>query len=292
MTEPPKPRERSAYTPEDVALVESACLTVAVALGEFLDRLCIVGGIVPVLLIDRQVEGDEGGTHPGTNDLDVALAIALIREGDYTEIRRRLAQEDFEPDTNEAGNPTPQRWTLEGLNVTVDFLLPKLPDHPPERRIQPLEGDFAAFIMPGLDVAFDERVEVRLRGTTLRGEKVERTVPVCGPGAFTILKALAFDGRGAPKDAYDLVYVLRGWPAGATDIADRLASHAERYPDVVEKALRILARDFEDPETIGPRRVVEFDGALVEDPDAAAADAHGFVDDLLRACRERGLDFG
>src|SRR4051812_39338447 len=117
MTEPPKPRERSSYTPEDLALVESACLTVAVALGEFLDRMCIVGGIVPVLLIDRQVEGDEGGTHPGTNDLDVALAMALIREGDYTEIRRRLAQEDFEPDTNEAGNPTPQCWTLEGLNV-------------------------------------------------------------------------------------------------------------------------------------------------------------------------------
>ncbi|HEV3002260.1 MAG TPA: hypothetical protein VGW75_16070 [Solirubrobacteraceae bacterium] len=261
----------------------------AVALGEFLDRLCIVGGIVPVLLIDRHGEGDEAGTHPGTNDLDVALAIALVRDGDYTEITRRLAQEGFEPDTNDAGNPTPQRWTLPGLDVTVDFLLPQLPDHPPERRIQPLDGDFAAFIMPGLDVVFDERVEVALRGTTLRGEKVERTVPVCGPGAFTILKALAFDGRGAPKDAYDLVYVLRGWSRGVAEVADRLAAHAERRPKLVAKALRILARDFADPGMIGPRRVVEFDGALVEDADAAAADAHGYVDDLLRAGRKRRL---
>ena len=32
---------------------------------------------------------------------------------------------------------------------------------------------------------------------------------MCGPGAFVVLKALAFRDRGEPKDAYDLVYVLR-----------------------------------------------------------------------------------
>lgn len=292
MTEPPKPRERSAYRPEDLELVESACLTVAAALGKFLDRLCIVGGLVPVLLIDRQSETPESGTHPGTNDLDVALAIALVREGEYTEIRRRLAQEHFKPDRNEAGNETPQRWTLPGLNVTIDFLLPKQPEHPDDRRIQPLEGDFAAFIMPGLEVAFRERIEVPLAGTTLGGEKIERNVPVCGPGAFTILKALAFDGRVAPKDAYDLHYVLRGWPEGVGDVADRLVEHAGRDEELVAKALEILARDFADPETIGSRRVVEFDGDLIEDPEAAAADVYGLVDDLLRACRGRELPKG
>jgi len=291
MVEPPKPRERSGYRPEETALVEAACLTVAVALGEFLDGLCVVGGLAPVLLIDRQAhpgpEG-EGDTHPGTNDLDIALAIALLRDGRYTEISRRLAQEDFRPDENEQGNATPQRWRLDGLNVTIDFLLPKLPGHPPEQRVQALDGNFAAFITPGLEVAFDERLEVPILGKTLKGEKVERTIPVCGPAAFVLLKALAFNGRGANKDAYDLVYVIRRWPAGVADIADRIANHAERHPAVTADALGYLARDFADPLTIGPLRVVEFEGD-VEDPAAAAADAHGHVDDLLRACRRREL---
>src|SRR3712207_3426423 len=160
MADPAKPRDRSGYTPEETQLVESACLTVAVALGELLDRLCVVGGIVPVLLIDRQVDPEEADPdefHPGTNDLDVALGIALLHEEEYAEISKRLAHEGFGPDENDDGNPTPQRWTLEGVNVTIDFLIPTLPGHPPEKRVQPLQGDFAAYITPGLDVAFEER---------------------------------------------------------------------------------------------------------------------------------------
>jgi len=286
-----KPRDRSGYTPDGTQLVESACLTVAVALGELLDQLCVVGGIVPVLLIDRQAGeyANPDDFHPGTNDLDVALGIALLHEEEYTEISRRLAGEGFGPDENEDGNPTPQRWKLEGVNVTVDFLIPTLPGHPPEKRVQPLQSNFAAYITPGLDVAFDERVEVDILGTTLKGEKVRRTIPVCGPGAFVILKALAFRGRGFPKDAYDLVYVIRRWPGGAANIADRIAAHPERHGDVDEKALGILADDFGEPDLIGITRAVDFEGEVVDDRDAAAADVHGYVDDLLRACRDRGL---
>lgn len=291
MPEPPKPRERSGYAPEETALVESTCLTAAVALGELLDRLCIVGGLVPLLLIDRQGHGpeEEDARHPGTNDLDVGLGLALLRSEEYAQVGERLAQEGFGPGRNARGNETPQTWRLDGLNVAIDFLVPRLPGHDDGRRVQALDGHFAAFVTPGLEVAFDERVEVTIRGETLRAEKVERTIPVCGPAAFVLLKALAFGGRGAPKDAYDLQYVLSRWPGGIEDVADRLAAHAERQPAVTEKALVVLARDFADPETVGVRRIVEFDGDLVEDADAAAADAHGRVDDLLRACRARGV---
>ena len=37
-------------------LVEATCLTVAVTLGALMDRLCIVGGLVPSLLIEAGVE--------------------------------------------------------------------------------------------------------------------------------------------------------------------------------------------------------------------------------------------
>ncbi len=59
--------------------------------------------------------------------------------------------------------------------------------------------------------------------------------------------------------------------------------------DMSAQALSALGNDFRLPESIGPRRTAEFDGEPGEDLDAAA-DAHGYIDDLLRSCRRRGLE--
>jgi hypothetical protein len=289
MAQPPKPRHRDGYTREETELVESACLTLAVTLGAFMDRLCIVGGLVPSLLIDHEVGPDPetGDGHPGTNDLDVALSVVLLDEGHYVEISRRLRREGFEPDENEAGNATPQRWKLADLNVTVDFLLPPIPGAEKGGRVHALEGDFGALIAPGLELVSEEREEVEVAGTTFKGERAMRKVPACGPGAFVVLKSLAFADRGEPKDVFDLVYVLRRWPAGIADIVERLAGHANEHRAVVGDALEKLASDFAAPDSIGPLRVVEFEGAVGDDD--AVADAHGFVADLLDLCCARGL---
>lgn len=132
--------------------------------------------------------------------------------------------------------------------------------------------------------------KVELNGHTLKGERARRTVPVCGPAAFIVLKALAFGDRAEPKDAYDLVYVIRHSPGrGGAAIAERLASHAERHAVIVTRALELLQRDFDAPDGIGARRAAEFTIANSTELDDAAADAHGFVDDLLRMTRDRGL---
>lgn len=47
-----KPRHRSGYGQDELEQVKAACLTVAVTLGAYLDDVCIVGGLVPALLID------------------------------------------------------------------------------------------------------------------------------------------------------------------------------------------------------------------------------------------------
>jgi predicted nucleotidyltransferase len=291
MVPPAKPRHRSGYTPEETEQVKSVCLTVAVTLGALIGELCVVGGLVPSLLIDQRIgpDPDTGDMHPGTNDLDVGLAIGLLNDKQYAEISHRLRQEGFAPDRNENGNPTPQRWKLADFSVTVDFLLPPIPGAVTGGRIHKLEGDFGALIAPGLELAFDERHELTMSGRTLKGETVRRRIPVCGPAAFVVLKSLAFADRGEPKDAYDLIYVLRRWPGGIADVADRLASHAEKHSRTVQEALGKLANDFAAIDNHGPRRAAAFQGGGRESLDEAAADAHGYVDDLLRACRERGL---
>ncbi|MGH2853714.1 MAG: hypothetical protein ACRDLF_05935 [Solirubrobacteraceae bacterium] len=69
----------------------------AVTLGALMDRLCIVGGLAPSLLVDRQANAVPSGEagHAGTNDLDIGLAVALLDEQQYSEISRRLHQEGF-----------------------------------------------------------------------------------------------------------------------------------------------------------------------------------------------------
>lgn len=286
-----KPRNRDGYTPENLQQVRSTCLTVAATLGAHLDRLCIVGGLVPSLLIDERLGPDpETDTnHAGTSDLDVAMTVALLDDQGYEEVATRLRQEGFGPDRNADGNLTPQRWKLDGASVTVDFLLPPIEQGPPAGRVQALESDLAALIIPGVELTADECIPVELSGRTLGGERITRAIPVSGPGAFTVLKALAFADRAEPKDVYDLIYVLRRWPHGVSDIARRLANHVGHHPEIVDKALGHLAADFRDPDHVGPRRAASFDTVRLGDVDEAAADAHGYVDDLLRACARVGL---
>lgn len=73
------------------------------------------------------------------------------------------------------------------------------------------------------------------------------------------------------------------------DIARRIVQHASQHPEIVSKALERLASDFRDAGHVGPQRAAAFDTLSIDDVDAAAADAHGHVDDLLRACRRQGL---
>jgi predicted nucleotidyltransferase len=49
------------------------------------------------------------------------------------------------------------------------------------------------------------------------GERASREIWVCGPGAFVVLKALAFRTRGENKDAYDLYYVIRNYDCQVVD---------------------------------------------------------------------------
>jgi hypothetical protein len=72
------------------------CLTVAVTLGAYLDDVCIVGGLVPPLLIDTTRTDDDDDLDP-TNDLDVGLALALLDDERYARSAADFAGRDSNP---------------------------------------------------------------------------------------------------------------------------------------------------------------------------------------------------
>jgi hypothetical protein len=146
--------------------------------------------------------------------------------------------------------------------------------------LRDIEKDFAAIIAPGLQLAFLDRRRVRIDGKTIFGEMASREILVCGPGAFVVLKALAFRGRGESKDAYDLYYLVRNFGSGVDDVA---ACLRPLVADVeAQRALQVLREDFLVHDGAGPRRVAEF---LQGGPDdEIQADVVGFVRLLLERC--------
>jgi len=277
---PSKSSTAAFYTPKDVELVRSACLTLATYLGSFLDDDVVVGGLVPTLLIPtEQLGGREA--HVGTRDLDLGLSLALLEEARYVEVVEHLRGAGFEPDVTSGGRPANHRWKHRGEEVTVDFLIaPTEPDHA-KTKVRVIEASLSAVLAKGLPLAFLDRHKVRLSGKTLRGEDVARDVWVCGAGAFVVLKALAFRGRGENKDAYDLYYLLENFGQSfVNDVADALRPLLAH--EAATEAIAILETDFAKPNAPAPRRAGEF---LGRNDAEFFADRAGSVRELLRQLR-------
>lgn len=265
-----KPRTKDGYAPDQSQRVRATCLYLATKVGDLVDDLVIVGGLVPSLIVPQRGER----LHVGTTDLDVGLSIALFDESRYEELASRLLTAGFEPDVNEKGNRTRQRWRIESPKITVDFLIE------PTRgeaagSIKQLSPDLAAFVVPGVRLAFRDRRQVTLDGETIHREQAERQISVCGPGSFVAMKALAFGLRGENKDAYDLVYVLT--ELGTAPVAELLRPMLD--DEDARQARAYLRRDFKAVTSIGPRRAAEFTTGGADD--ALAADAWGAVQALL-----------
>ena len=100
-----------------------------------------------------------------------------------------------------------------------------------------------------------------------------------------VLKAHAFRNRGEPKDAYDLVYVLKHFGKGdCREIAARFSAVAT-MPSAGE-AVVFLAADFASPEHHGASRAAAFHGGGGAD---ARAEAFGYVQELLSLIRAAGV---
>src|SRR5476649_1288198 len=97
---PSKPTTAAGYSGRQVELVRATCLYVATRLGDLMDELVVVGGLVPSLLIDQANLGQEMEPHVGTLDLDIGLSLAVFDDEHYRTISERLRSAGFEPDTN------------------------------------------------------------------------------------------------------------------------------------------------------------------------------------------------
>ena len=270
-----KPTTADGYTPAQLLQVRATLLYLASILGDLVDDLVVVGGLVPSLLVASPSPGEEA--HVGSGDLDLGLEVALLDSGRYHTLAERLRSSGFSPDTNEQAQTIRQRWRHPATTATVDFLMPPIMQGQRAGSLQDLEVDLAAVVTPGLSLAFRDREAVRVEGRTLLNEALARDIPVCGPGAFVVLKALALRLRGENKDAYDIYYLLRHYGENVEAIAGRLRPLLD---DVTARhAMGYLEEDFAQLDSIGPSRAAAFLGR--SDDEGFRADAVGLVQRLL-----------
>ena len=239
-----KPSSGEGYGSEQLGSVRRTCLYMATKLGDLLNEIVVVGGLVPYLLVDQDNLPSGLQPHAGTMDLDMGLALAMLNSERYRDLGARLRDAGFEPDVNEQGNARLQSWTVSTpLPVRVDFLIPPTDETDQGGALLHIENDLAAIVTPGLELAFKDRRWKELSGQLPSGASATRKIPVCGLGAFTVLKALAFGNRSENKDAYDLFYVWSG--AGVSDVAESLAPlQPNTY---IDNAMSVIATDFCKP---------------------------------------------
>jgi hypothetical protein len=142
--------------------------------------------------------------------------------------------------------------------ITVDFLIPRSDKADPRRLLQDLEEDFGAIRTRGLELAFADRRPIELDGVTIDGDRAKRAVLVAGLAAMLVLKAFAFESRGAEKDAYDIYYLVHelGVDAAVEALSPYLADAG--HTTDVRDALAILERDFLDLDGVGAGSVARF----------------------------------
>ena len=198
-----KPSSSAGYSNQGLDRVRQVCLYMATKLGDLLEEIVVVGGLVPYLLVDQDNLPAGATPHVGTMDLDMGLALAMLNQERYRELGSRLRDAGFEPEINAEGNRRLQSWTTgPPYHVTVDFLIPPNDETDVGGGILHLDSDLAAIVTPGLELAFKDRQWKELSGPVPSGASATRSIPSCGPGAFTVLKA-CLRQQAEKQGAYD-----------------------------------------------------------------------------------------
>ena len=277
------------YTPETYERVRRALLHMATVLGDWMEQVTLIGGVVPSLLVPLSELPEGADPHPGTGDLDLGLQLSVLTDEAYATISELLRQAGYRPMEKDEDRIRRQTWRTDpalGAIVTIDFLIPRSLEQPPKTRVQNLEADFAALIVDGLQLVERDRRKISIKGQTIRGERAERSIWVCGPASFVVLKARAIQLREKPKDAFDIHYVLMNIDGGVEAVAKELRQMLDDK-DAVE-AIGFLKQAYGTIDSIGPSRAAFFlygirTDETQEEYDELAASAHAYVNRLLVA---------
>ena len=276
MADDPPPRSRVAREAAERALVR--IIHHYGARPEFV----LLGGLVPELLC----AGSEF-QHAGTTDVDVQVDLEIAYGAvNAARLEQALHNAEFEPEDDRIW-----RWVADGAvaGTVVKFeLLADLHDQRTGARISfDTCENLGAVNLHGTGFASRD-IQVRDLSARIDGVAYNVQVNVAGLAGFLLAKAAAAYSRRAPKDWYDIAFVLLHNDAGGPSAAATLVR--ERFVDdlrSVHTALDDLQANFDAPAAQGAQAYVR--QMLIDhpelDPPSLAADAVLAVRQFHRSLR-------
>ena len=143
-----------------------------------------------------------------------------------------------------------------------------------------MEQSLSAIQVEGLGLALIDPLQVSVTGELLSGGRTEQTISVCRPIPYIVLKALSFHNRQEPKDAYDLIYIMKNVMESPSDLAQTILKEEYEAP-AFKNAMNQLRNHFRDLQWDGPHKYSTF----VDNP-ARAAEAFATVQEFLENLEE------
>ena len=225
-------------------------------LNEFSDNIRIIGGWVPTLLYPD-------GDHIGSIDVDVLLNQLEIKKAEsYRTIKRILTQNGYRRH-EEKYFTFIKTIVLDGVSydVDVDFLSGKyggdggnVSKHVDGIKTLPATGGNFAFDFPPTDVKIEYMRE--------DGAKDSGHVKVISVVPYLVMKTAAL-GRGKPKDAYDIYYMVDKYEGGVRTLVKEFMPYTDR--ELIREMCQKLDEKFASPQHAGPTDVVTFMGITEEE---------------------------
>lgn len=245
-----------------VAASRAVLNNLARLLQPYQEKLVLIGGWVPWLLLETHQRREVKFSHVGSVDVDFLVDPAAPADRGAPPLARLLEEGDFHP-----SGVMPARFfhriPEQHDPIHVDFVMPE----GEEARIIDALG-FRPGPLPDLDVG--------LRHTCLRDLAGGIQIRMADLAGVFALKSIAMRGREDPdpKDDYDVWTLCHYYGAGPREVG-QLVRPAVADP-AVRRELEALGERFASRTSLGAQRVAEFLGddlpEDVVDPRTAAAE--------------------
>lgn len=276
------PRDKELQrSPAARVLAERALVTLLDALDGRDAEIIVLGGLVPEVLVGGQDPPAPG--HLGTTDVDILLVSHLTVDEDLGHVELALKAIEFKP--AEGG----WRWRgqVDGRSVKMEFLCDLATAR--EHETIGIEGcdQLRAQNLRGTGYVAEDWAWEPLTATLPSGKETEVKARFARLGGYLLSKLTAARTRGAPKDFYDLAYVLlhnrAGGPREAAAVL--LAGDLRGSLTGLHSTLLEIRERFRVPNAIGPdgfaAQSLELDPDL--DESELRADAVAAVGEFLDA---------
>ena len=242
---------RTDYGSDEVRAARSVIIELVHLLGEYRDKIVLIGGWIPGILLPSGSR-----PHIGSIDVDIALDHRRIHEDAYRTILELLLARGYRQGKQPFIFLRDVELSGRIITVQVDLLAGEYEGTGKSHRHQRVQA-VQARKARGCDLAFQFTREVVIEGELPNGAHDRVSVYVASIVPFMVMKGMAIEERLKEKDAWDVYYCLLNFPGGVRAMIEEFRPHLGNK--LIQEGLRKLAAKFASTEHLGPQFVADFE---------------------------------